>query len=109
VSFGVYDLDVQSLAPWFERHGDEQPLLVNMYGITETTVHVTYRPIRRADLESSQGSVIGIPISDLQVYILDPQGQPAPIGVPGEMYVGGGGGGRGPLYSRPLTAERCRA
>jgi acyl-coenzyme A synthetase/AMP-(fatty) acid ligase/acyl carrier protein len=80
-----------------------------MYGITETTVHVTYRPIRRADLESGQGSVIGIPIPDLQVYILDPGGQPAPIGVPGEMYVGGAGVARGYLNRAELTAERFLA
>ena len=104
--FGGEALELQSLRPWFERYGDEQPLLVNMYGITETTVHVTYRPIRQADLESRQGSVIGIPIPDLQVYILDPQGQPAPIGVPGEMYVGGAGVARGYLNRAELTAQR---
>ncbi|HET6492370.1 MAG TPA: AMP-binding protein, partial [Burkholderiales bacterium] len=67
VIFGGEALELQSLRPWFERYGDARPLLVNMYGITETTVHVTYRPIRREDLESAQGSVIGIPIPDLQV------------------------------------------
>ena len=108
VIFGGEALELQSLRPWFERYGDEQPLLVNMYGITETTVHVTYRPIRQADLESSQGSVIGIPIPDLQVYILDPQGQPAPIGVPGEMYVGGAGVARGYLNRAELTAAALR-
>ena len=46
VVFGGEALDPQSLAPWFERHGDERPRLVNMYGITETTVHVTYRAAR---------------------------------------------------------------
>jgi amino acid adenylation domain-containing protein len=109
VIFGGEALELQSLRPWFERYGDERPLLVNMYGITETTVHVTYRPIRRADLESGQGSVIGIPIPDLQVYILDPHGQPAPIGVRGEMYVGGAGVARGYLNRAELTAERFLA
>jgi len=109
VIFGGEALELQSLRPWFERYGDERPLLVNMYGITETTVHVTYRPIRRADLESGQGSVIGIPIPDLQIYILDPHGQPAPIGVPGEMYVGGAGVARGYLNRAELTAERFLA
>jgi amino acid adenylation domain-containing protein len=106
VIFGGEALELQSLRPWFERYGDEQPLLVNMYGITETTVHVTYRPIRQVDLQSGQGSVIGNPIPDLQVYILDPQGQPAPIGVPGEMYVGGAGVARGYLNRAELTAQR---
>jgi non-ribosomal peptide synthetase component F len=52
-----------------DRHGDERPQLVNMYGITETTVHVTYRPITRDDLNA--GSMIGRAIPDLQVYVLD--------------------------------------
>ena len=50
VIFGGEALEPASLAPWFARHGDERPRLVNMYGITETTVHVTYRPVRAADL-----------------------------------------------------------
>jgi amino acid adenylation domain-containing protein/non-ribosomal peptide synthase protein (TIGR01720 family) len=106
VIFGGEALELQSLRPWFERYGDGCPLLVNMYGITETTVHVTYRPIRQADLDSNQGSVIGVAIADLQVYILDPQGQPTPIGVPGEMYVGGAGVARGYLNRAELTAQR---
>ena len=66
VIFGGEALDLQSLSPWFERHGDAAPQLVNMYGITETTVHVTYRPITLADVEAAAGSVIGRPIPDLQ-------------------------------------------
>ncbi len=106
VIFGGEALELQSLRPWLERYGDARPLLVNMYGITETTVHVTYRPIRWKDLESGQGSVIGVPIPDLQVYILDPDGQPVPVGVPGEMYVGGAGVARGYLNRAELTAAR---
>jgi amino acid adenylation domain-containing protein len=106
VIFGGEALELQSLRPWFERYGDERPLLVNMYGITETTVHVTYRPIRLADLRSGQGSVIGVPIPDLQLHILDPDGEPALVGVPGEMYVGGAGVARGYLNRAELTAQR---
>src|SRR5262249_20598635 len=62
VIFGGEALDVQSLRPWFDRHGDECPRLVNMYGITETTVHVTYRSLTRTDLQPALGSVIGRPI-----------------------------------------------
>jgi non-ribosomal peptide synthase protein (TIGR01720 family) len=76
-----------------------------MYGITETTVHVTYRPLTRADLDAP-GSVIGGPIPDLRVYVLDPEGRPQPIGVPGEMYVGGGGVARGYLGRPELTGQR---
>jgi amino acid adenylation domain-containing protein/non-ribosomal peptide synthase protein (TIGR01720 family) len=104
VVFGGEALEMQSLRPWFERHGDQMPQLVNMYGITETTVHVTYRPLSKDDLDS--GSVIGVPIPDLQIYILDPQQRPVPIGVPGEMYVGGAGLARGYLRRPELTAQR---
>ena len=105
VIFGGEALEMQSLKPWFERHGDSSPRLVNMYGITETTVHVTYRPLSAKDLES--GSVIGVPIPDLQLYILDPiNRQPVPIGIPGEMYVGGKGLARGYLRRDELTADR---
>jgi amino acid adenylation domain-containing protein len=106
VIFGGEALELQSLKPWFDRHGDKQPQLVNMYGITETTVHVTYRPINAADLNQASGSVIGCAIPDLQIYILDRQRQPVPIGVPGEMYVGGAGVARGYLRRPELNAER---
>ncbi|GAX43744.1 amino acid adenylation domain protein [Tolypothrix sp. NIES-4075] len=106
VIFGGEALDLASLEPWFDRHGDEFPLLVNMYGITETTVHVTYRPIRLKDVKKRLGSLIGEPILDLSLYILDRHCQPVPIGVVGEMYVGGAGVTRG-YFNRPqLTAER---
>ncbi|WP_413465005.1 amino acid adenylation domain-containing protein [Aerosakkonema funiforme] len=105
VIFGGEALEIQSLKPWFDRHGDELPQLVNMYGITETTVHVTYRPLTKADL-NSRGSAIGIPIPDLQVYILDRYLQPVPIGVPGELYIGGAGLARGYLNRPELTAQR---
>ena len=82
--FGGEALELPSLRPWFERHGDEQPQLVNMYGITETTVHVTYRPISAADLEAGAGSVIGVPIPDLRVLRSSTRtAAPVPIGCPG--------------------------
>ena len=106
VIFGGEALELQSLAPWFARHGDERPQLVNMYGITETTVHVTYRPLTASDLDQTPASMIGGPIPDLQTYILDRRLQPVPIGVPGELYVGGDGLSRGYLNRPDLTAER---
>jgi len=106
VIFGGEALDLPSLEPWFERHDENFPLLVNMYGITETTVHVTYRPIRLRDVKKRLGSVIGKPIPDLSLYILDPHRQPVPIGVVGEIYVGGAGVSRGYLNRPQLTAER---
>jgi len=104
VIFGGEALEMQSLIPWFDRHGDQQPTLVNMYGITETTVHVTYRPLSASDVKG--GSVIGIPIPDLQVYILDSYQQPVPIGVIGEIFVGGAGVARGYLKREELTRTR---
>ena len=59
VIFGGEALELQSLKPWIERYGDAKPRLINMYGITETTVHVTYRPITRADVDAGRGSMIG--------------------------------------------------
>ena len=70
VIFGGEALELSSLRPWFDRHGDAQPRLVNMYGITETTVHVTYRPVSLEDVEAGMGSVIGVPIPDLRVFVL---------------------------------------
>ncbi|ABA25091.1 Amino acid adenylation (plasmid) [Trichormus variabilis ATCC 29413] len=106
VIFGGEALEISSLQPWCERHGDRYPQLVNMYGITETTVHVTYRPITMADLQVNSGSIIGRPIPDLQVYILDQHQQLVPIGVSGEMYIGGGGLAKGYLNRPDLTTEK---
>jgi amino acid adenylation domain-containing protein len=104
VIFGGEALEMRSLRPWFDRHGDQTPKLVNMYGITETTVHVTYRALSKDDVDA--GSVIGVPIPDLQIYILDSHQQLVPVGVPGEMYVGGAGLARGYLRRPDLTNER---
>ncbi len=106
VIFGGEALELQSLEPWLECYGDEKPQLINMYGITETTVHVTYRPIVRADIEAARGSVIGKPILDLKIYLLDQYKALVPIGVVGEIYVGGAGVAKGYLNRDALTAER---
>jgi len=107
VIFGGEALEVRSLAPWFERHGDRSPRLVNMYGITETTVHVTCRAISADDLAEAPGaSPIGRPIPDWRVYLLDRALQPVPAGVVGEIFVGGKGLARGYLNRPALTAER---
>ena len=62
VIFGGEALELQSLRPWFERHGDQRPQLVNMYGITETTVHVTYHRVTAQDLVMDLGSGDGITV-----------------------------------------------
>ncbi|MDJ0674319.1 MAG: amino acid adenylation domain-containing protein [Calothrix sp. MO_167.B42] len=106
IIFGGEALNLQSLRPWFERHGEERTRLVNMYGITETTVHVTYRPINRADLDNLSGSVIGQPIPDLQIYLLDPHGNQVPTGVIGEIHVGGAGVACGYLNKPEQNQQR---
>jgi amino acid adenylation domain-containing protein/non-ribosomal peptide synthase protein (TIGR01720 family) len=110
VVFGGEALDVRDLGAWVERHGDERPRLVNMYGITETTVHVTLRRITLADVRQAEagelGSVIGEAIGDLAVYVLDERMEVVPAGVAGEMWVGGAGVARGYLGRAGLTAER---
>jgi amino acid adenylation domain-containing protein len=106
VILGGEALELASLAPWFRRHGDASPLLVNMYGITETTVQVTWRSLRLADLAASRGSVIGAPIADWTVHLADPGFAPVPIGVPGEILVGGEGVAPGYLRRPELTAAR---
>src|SRR3990167_1272863 len=107
VIFGGEALQPARLGSWFERHGDQRPQLINMYGITETTVHVTYRPLRAEDAQQRGASPIGRAIPDLRLYVLDGYLHPVPIGVPGELYVGGGGLARGYLNRAGLTAERC--
>ena len=105
VIFGGEALEPRKLRPWFDRHGDGRPALVNMFGITETTVHVTLRPLTRADAERG-ASVIGGPLPDLRIYLLDRHLQPVPAGVAGEIFVGGGGVARGYLDRPELTAAR---
>ncbi|MEM7585039.1 MAG: amino acid adenylation domain-containing protein, partial [Acidobacteriota bacterium] len=105
VVFGGEALDLAALAPWMERYGAETPRLVNMYGITETTVHVTERPILPEDLPRS-AAPLGPPLDGWSVQLLDARLQTVPTGVPGEICVGGAGLARG-YHGRPaLTAER---
>jgi amino acid adenylation domain-containing protein len=106
VIFGGEALEIQSLRPWVERHGPDRPLLVNMYGITETTVHVTYRPLSEADVRGGGGSVIGRAIPDLGLRVVDRSLQPQPVGVHGELCISGAGLARGYLNRPELTGER---
>ncbi|MDC0689465.1 amino acid adenylation domain-containing protein [Mitsuaria sp. RG] len=105
VIFGGEALDVAALQPWFERFGEDCDNLINMYGITETTVHVTYRPIRFADTQQP-GSPIGAAIPDLSMYVLDADFNPVAKGCTGELHVGQAGLARGYHNRASLTAER---
>ncbi len=106
IIFGGEALRVAALDDWYRRHVQDQPRLINMYGITETTVHVTYCQLDKGDLTTSFHSPIGQRIADLSTYVLDSSLQPVPIGVWGELYIGGAGLARGYLNRRSLTAER---
>ncbi|MFD7712520.1 amino acid adenylation domain-containing protein, partial [Streptomyces sp. NPDC059786] len=109
VVFGGEALDVDRLADWYTRHGDTAPRLVNMYGITETTVHVTHQPLDRTTGRTGAASPIGTAIPDLRVYVLDADLAPVPSGAVGEMYVAGEGLARGYLGRPGLTAARFLA
>ncbi|HEX2206430.1 MAG TPA: amino acid adenylation domain-containing protein [Longimicrobium sp.] len=106
VVFGGEALEPATLREWVARRGIDTPRLVNMYGITETTVHVTYRVLTERDVFHGGGSPIGERIPDLTLYVLDGARNPLPVGVPGELYVGGAGVARGYLNRPGLTAER---
>ncbi|HEX7242024.1 MAG TPA: amino acid adenylation domain-containing protein, partial [Longimicrobiaceae bacterium] len=106
VVFGGEALEPGSLRPWTERHGLERPRLVNMHGITETTVHDSFRPVSPADVEAGSASPLGRPLPDGRLYVLDGAGELAPVGVPGELCVAGAGVARGYLGRAELTAER---
>lgn len=106
VIFGGEALNFDELRPWIAQHGDETPQLINMYGITETTVHVTYRRVRRADVELGTSSVIGQPIADLQGYVLGENLELLPAGVAGELHISGDGLGHGYLKRSGMTAAR---
>ncbi len=106
VIFGGEALEPGMLKPWYAQAINAGTQLVNMYGITETTVHVTYRALAAADAQLTGVSPIGVRIPDLQLYVLDERLQPLPLGVVGELYVGGAGVARGYFNRDALNAER---
>lgn len=106
VVFGGEILRPPAVRPWTAKYGLDRPQLVNMYGITETTVHVTHHRLVAADLDGGAASPIGVPLADLSAYVLDERRQLVPIGAAGELYVGGAGVARGYRNQPELTAER---
>ncbi|GCE38610.1 Siderophore biosynthesis non-ribosomal peptide synthetase modules Bacillibactin synthetase component F [Rhodococcus wratislaviensis] len=102
VVFGGEALDPAVLRAWFAAAGpDTETALVNMYGITETTVHVTATNVTSADVVD-----IGVPLGDLCTYVLGPGLRPVPPGVTGEIYVSGPGLSPGYLGRPDLTSAR---
>ncbi|MET0397983.1 MAG: amino acid adenylation domain-containing protein [Longimicrobiaceae bacterium] len=108
IVFGGEALDAPSVRRWLARHGEASPRLVNMYGITETTVHVTYCELDARVLDASLPGTtpIGRALPDLRVHLLDAAQEPVPAGVPGELYVSGAGVSAGYLGRPELTAAR---
>ncbi|KOV27865.1 hypothetical protein ADK60_19310, partial [Streptomyces sp. XY431] len=107
VVFGGEALDPGRLADWYQRHADDAPVLVNMYGITETTVHVTHGALDREAAAAATGSSpIGRELADLRCHVLDGLLQPLPAGAVGELYVSGAGLARGYLGRPGLTGQR---
>ncbi|MYV89765.1 amino acid adenylation domain-containing protein, partial [Streptomyces sp. SID1034] len=104
VVFGGEALDLGRLAPWQRAHPDA--VLVNMYGITETTVHVSHLVLGADDTAGQTRSLIGRAIPDLRIYVLDSALRPVPVGERGEMYVAGAGLARGYLGRPDLSADR---
>ncbi|MFD8804341.1 amino acid adenylation domain-containing protein, partial [Streptomyces sp. NPDC059597] len=103
VVFGGEALEHARLASWYERHPQDAPSLVNMYGITETTVHVTHAALGRSDAGTGR---IGTALPGLRTYVLDTHLRPVAPGVPGELYVAGVQLARGYLNRPALTAGR---
>lgn len=105
VIFGGEALDFNALPRWVDKHPLQDVKLINMYGITETTVHASYHPITDEDIQRGR-SIIGKPLNDLLIHILDSHGQLVPTGVLGEMYISGAGVSLGYLNRPDLTADR---
>ena len=106
VIFGGEALNISLLKKWSNKYGCSSPALVNMYGITETTVHVTCKLITEENLRLGGISNIGKRLGDLTCYVLDENMNPVPVGISGELYVGGNGLACGYLNRNDLTRER---
>jgi amino acid adenylation domain-containing protein len=97
VSAGGERLSAELAARWADGRR-----MLNLYGPTETTVFATLHEVRAG----SAAPPIGRPAPGSRAYVLDAHGKPAPVGVPGELYLGGAGLARGYLGRPTLTAER---
>ncbi len=103
VVFGGEALSPGKLKEWNKKYPSTK--LINMYGITETTVHVTYKEIGKTEIDNNVSN-IGVAIPTLQLYVLDENKRLLSDGIPGEMYVAGDGVARGYLNREELTGER---
>ncbi|WP_242576310.1 amino acid adenylation domain-containing protein [Streptomyces sp. A10(2020)] len=106
IVFAGEALDLGRLDEWYTRHAEDAPVLVNMYGITETTVHASFLALDRALAAGADGSLVGEPLADLGFHVLDQDLRPVPPGTAGELYVTGPGLARNYANRPGLTAER---
>ncbi|SDM57636.1 non-ribosomal peptide synthetase [Allokutzneria albata] len=106
VIFGGEALEPVHVRQWFEGYPEARTRLVNMYGITETTVHVTRHDLDWAEISRTGRVGIGGPLPNYRAYLLDEDGNQVPVGVAGELFIGGAGVARGYLNRPDLTAER---
>ena len=106
IVFSGEPLEPSLLRPWITSHGDELPQLINMYALTETSGEVAYRRLTSEDLTLDTRSVIGFPLSNAEIYILDEDRQPVSTGTVGELYIGGDAVARGYLGLPEAAAER---
>ncbi|MEZ4868173.1 MAG: amino acid adenylation domain-containing protein [Caldilineaceae bacterium] len=106
IVFSGERLEPTLLGSWMARHGDTEPQLINMYAISETAGEITYQRLTTNDLTQATRSVIGVPLPDVQIYILDEAGRPVAHGEPGEMYIGSRAVARGYLNRPELTAQK---
>jgi amino acid adenylation domain-containing protein len=106
IVFGGERLEPRMVEPWTAIYGFDRCKLVNMYGITETTVHVTHRVLTEGDTILPARSPIGVPLPDLGIRLLDPGMHLQPDGAVGAIFVAGAGVARGYLRRPDLTAAR---
>ncbi|MEU7277804.1 amino acid adenylation domain-containing protein [Streptomyces sp. NPDC045431] len=105
IVFGGEKLTPPVLRPWAKRYGVTRPRLVNMYGITETTVHATFHTWTEQEL-TGEDSVIGHPLPGLHTRIVTEDGREATPGEPGELWLAGTQVSHGYLHRDELNAER---
>ncbi|WP_055690902.1 non-ribosomal peptide synthetase [Streptomyces prasinus] len=105
VVFGGEPLDARMLLRWFDRHPEDECRVVNMFGITETTVHVTAQTLTR-ELALAGSKSVGPALPGWRLYVTDVRGRLVPPGVTGEIRVGGAGVALGYLGQPDLTAAR---
>lgn len=105
IAFVGESLKVSILQPWVDKYGTYRPYLVNMYGITETTVYTNYKFIHQTDIDLNRDN-IGVPLNEFSMCVLDDKNEWSPIGCAGEICIGGRGLSRGYLYQKNLTDEK---